>query len=88
MNERTKLAGHLTDVILARLRETPGEWVTYADAAAWAKAEYERGFDAGQQGKDEAAPGWTVDLHDLANGRLQAHHTEEVEAEVKIILER
>lgn len=40
------------------------------------------------QGKEEAAPGWQVDLSDISNGRLQAHHTEEVEADLKIILEQ
>ncbi len=40
------------------------------------------------QGKDEAAPGWQVDLKDLSDGRLQARHIEEVQAELKIILER
>jgi outer membrane lipoprotein LolB len=40
------------------------------------------------QGRDDAAPGWQVDLKDLPNGRLQAQHTEEVQAELKIILDR
>ncbi|WP_158558857.1 lipoprotein insertase outer membrane protein LolB [Rhodoferax lacus] len=40
------------------------------------------------QGRDDAAPGWQVDLKDLENGRIQAHHIEAVEAELKIILER
>lgn len=40
------------------------------------------------QGREDAAPGWQVDLKDLPNGRLQAHHTEAVQAELKIILER
>jgi outer membrane lipoprotein LolB len=40
------------------------------------------------QGRDDAAPGWHVDLKDLENGRIQAHHIEAVEADLKIILER
>ena len=40
------------------------------------------------QGRDGAAPGWQVDLKDLENGRIQAHHIEAVEADLKIILER
>jgi outer membrane lipoprotein LolB len=40
------------------------------------------------QGRDEAVPGWQVDLKDLPNGRIQAHHTDAVQAELKIILER
>jgi len=40
------------------------------------------------QGRDEAAPGWQIDLRELPNGRLQARHVEEVQAELKIILER
>ena len=40
------------------------------------------------QGRDASAPGWQVDLTDLPNGRLQARHMEEVQAELKIILER
>jgi outer membrane lipoprotein LolB len=40
------------------------------------------------QGRDDAAPGWLVDLKDLPNGRLQAQHIEEVQAELKIILDR
>ena len=40
------------------------------------------------QGRDAPAPGWQVDLTDLPNGRIQAHHIEAVEAELKIILER
>jgi outer membrane lipoprotein LolB len=40
------------------------------------------------QGRDEAADGWQVDLKDLPAGRLQARHIEEVQAELKIILDR
>lgn len=40
------------------------------------------------QGRDDGAPGWQVDLTDLANGRIQAHHIEAVQAELKIVLER
>ena len=40
------------------------------------------------QGQDEQAPGWQVDLKDLPQGRLQARHIEEVQAELKIILDR
>ena len=40
------------------------------------------------QGRDEAAPGWQVELKDLPNGRLQASHLEEVQAELKIILDQ
>ena len=40
------------------------------------------------QGQDDGTPGWQVDLSDLPNGRLQAHHNEATEAELKIILER
>jgi outer membrane lipoprotein LolB len=40
------------------------------------------------QGQNEKVPGWQVDLSDLSNGRLQAHHVEETEAELKIILDQ
>ena len=40
------------------------------------------------QGIDEAVPGWQADLQDAANGRISAKHIEEVQSEVKIILER
>jgi outer membrane lipoprotein LolB len=40
------------------------------------------------QGRNEAAPGWQVDLKDLPYGRLQASHLEEVQAELKIILDQ
>jgi outer membrane lipoprotein LolB len=39
-------------------------------------------------GRAEAVPGWQVDLSELPDGRLQAQHTEEVQSELKIILER
>jgi len=39
-------------------------------------------------GQAEEAPGWQVDLKELPDGRLQARHLEEVQAELKIILER
>lgn len=39
------------------------------------------------RGQAEAAPGWEVDLSDLPHGRLQAHHTEAVQAELRIVLE-
>ena len=39
-------------------------------------------------GRAEESPGWQVDLSELPNGRLQAQHTEEVQAELKIILDR
>jgi outer membrane lipoprotein LolB len=39
-------------------------------------------------GRAEAVPGWQVDLSELPAGRLQAHHTEEVQSELKIILDR
>lgn len=40
------------------------------------------------QGRAQEAPGWQVDLSGLPNGRLQAHHLEEVQAELKIVLDR
>lgn len=40
------------------------------------------------QGHADAAPGWQVDLTELADGRIQAHHIEEVQSELKIILDR
>jgi outer membrane lipoprotein LolB len=40
------------------------------------------------EGRAEAVPGWQVDLSELPDGRLQAHHTEEVQSELKIILDR
>ncbi len=40
------------------------------------------------QGVPETAPGWEVDLQDAANGRISAKHLEEVQAELKIILDR
>jgi outer membrane lipoprotein LolB len=40
------------------------------------------------RGQAEEAPGWQVDLKELPAGRLQARHIEEVQAELKIILER
>jgi outer membrane lipoprotein LolB len=39
-------------------------------------------------GRAEEAPGWQVDLADLPAGRIQAQHTEEVQSELKIILDR
>jgi outer membrane lipoprotein LolB len=40
------------------------------------------------QGREDAAPGWQVDLKDLSNGRLQAQHVDEPQADLKIILDR
>lgn len=40
------------------------------------------------QGQDESVAGWQVDLTDLPNGRLQARHIEDVQAELKIILDQ
>jgi outer membrane lipoprotein LolB len=40
------------------------------------------------QGRADEALGWQADLSELANGRLGAHHLEEVQAELKIILDR
>lgn len=40
------------------------------------------------QGHAADAAGWQVDLTELAQGRLQARHTEEVQAELKIILDQ
>ena len=39
-------------------------------------------------GRSQEAPGWQADLTELADGRLQARHLEEVQAELKIILDR
>jgi outer membrane lipoprotein LolB len=39
-------------------------------------------------GQAQEAPGWQADLTELADGRLQARHLEEVQAELKIILDR
>lgn len=40
------------------------------------------------RGQAEAVPGWQVDLAEIPDGRLQARHTEEVQSELKIILDR
>ncbi|NVO05942.1 MAG: outer membrane lipoprotein LolB [Rhodoferax sp.] len=40
------------------------------------------------QGQAEEAPGWQVDLSELAAGRIKAEHIEEVQSELKIILDR
>lgn len=40
------------------------------------------------QGQAEEANGWSVDLSDLPEGRIMARHVEEVQAELKIILDR
>jgi outer membrane lipoprotein LolB len=40
------------------------------------------------QGRNEPAPSWQVDLSDLPQGRIQAHRTEAIQADLKIILER
>ncbi len=39
-------------------------------------------------GQAQEAPGWQADLSELPDGRLQARHLEEVQAELKIILDR
>ena len=40
------------------------------------------------QGQTEEAAGWQVDLSELAAGRIQAWHREELQSELKIILDR
>lgn len=40
------------------------------------------------QGQPEEANGWKADLSELSHGRIMARHLEEVQAELKIILER
>lgn len=40
------------------------------------------------QGVNEAAPGWQVDLQEAASGRIRAQHVEEVQAELKIVVDR
>jgi len=40
------------------------------------------------QGVNEVAPGWQADLHELPIGRISAQHIEDVQAELKIILDR
>lgn len=40
------------------------------------------------KGEDAVAPGWQADLKDLPQGRISARHIEEVQAELKIILDR
>jgi outer membrane lipoprotein LolB len=57
-------------------RRATGSDLPVASLFAWLK------------GRDEPAPGWQVELTDLPNGRLQARHIEEVQAELKIVLER
>lgn len=64
------------DSLQALARQATGTELPVASLFAWL------------QGRDEAAPGWQVDLKELPNGRLQARHIEEVQAELKIILER
>jgi outer membrane lipoprotein LolB len=39
-------------------------------------------------GRAQETPGWQADLTELPDGRLQAQHLEEVQAELKIILDR
>ena len=39
------------------------------------------------QGRAEEAPGWQVDLSELSAGRIQAQHREEVQSDLKIILD-
>jgi outer membrane lipoprotein LolB len=39
-------------------------------------------------GQPQEAPGWQADLTELPGGRLLARHLEEVQAELKIILDR
>jgi outer membrane lipoprotein LolB len=40
------------------------------------------------QGRPEAAAGWDADLRELPDGRIMARHLEEVQSELKIILDR
>jgi outer membrane lipoprotein LolB len=40
------------------------------------------------EGRNEPAEGWEADLQELPQGRIQARHIEEVQAELKIVLER
>ncbi len=40
------------------------------------------------QGQADQVPGWQVDLSELPAGRIQAKHPEEVQSELKIILDR
>ena len=40
------------------------------------------------QGHPEEAVGWQADLSELSDGRIMARHLEEVQAELKIILDR
>jgi outer membrane lipoprotein LolB len=57
-------------------RETTGTDLPIASLFAWL------------QGQEEVAAGWQVDLKELPQGRLLARHVDDVQAELKIILER
>jgi outer membrane lipoprotein LolB len=70
-NGEQKVYGSLQELA----RKATGTDVPVASLFAWL------------QGKNEAAAGWQADLSELSNGRLQARHAEEIEAELKIILD-
>lgn len=57
-------------------RSTSGTDIPVAHLFAWL------------QGRAEDAPGWQADLSEIDQGRLVARHVEEVQAELKIILDR
>lgn len=64
------------DSIDALAQQVTGADIPVASLFAWLK------------GVPEAAPGWQADLQDAPQGRISARHIEEVQAELKIILER
>lgn len=64
------------DSLQAMARNTTGAELPIASLFSWL------------QGQDELASGWQADLTELASGRITARHTEEVRAELKIILEQ
>jgi outer membrane lipoprotein LolB len=57
-------------------RATTGSDLPVASLFAWLR------------GEAEDAAGWQVDLSELPDGRIVARHLEEVQAELKIILDR
>ena len=64
------------DSVQALARSVTGADLPVASLFAWL------------QGQPEKAPGWQADLSDLPNGRILARHVEDVQAELKIVLDR
>ena len=64
------------DSLQALARATTGADLPVASLFAWL------------QGRADEALGWQADLGELPDGRIMARHPEEVQAELKIILDR